>query len=171
MICQNCGMKNATSHIHSVVNGVVNDKYLCPECAAKYKAADFGENDIFKMLSALFRDGDAPRKSTVRCDCCGADIEEISRTGRVGCGNCYKTFAKELAPTLIRIHGRTTHLGKRPDTAETAELAPEEKKSADTHEDIIEKMKKELAEAVKNEEYEKAALLRDKIRKEEEEEK
>lgn len=168
MICQVCGKRNATKHIHSVVNGVVKDKYLCSECASKYHSAGFGENDIFKILSAFMNDGITTEKNIVSCDCCGATLAEISKTGKVGCGNCYKVFGKELAPTLVRLHGRTTHIGKKPgDAAETGQV---ENKAQDTKESIIEKMSRELKEAVKKEEYEKAAVLRDKIRKAKEEE-
>ena len=169
MICQNCGMRNATSHIHSVVNGVVKDKYLCAECASKYHSVGFGENDIFKMLSSFMSDGVNKEITDKKCDCCNATLSEISKTGRVGCGNCYKVFSKELSPTLIRLHGRTTHIGKQAICNNVGDIE-NLSKTAKMKQTVIEKMKSELEEAIKNEEYEKAAILRDKIKLAKEEE-
>ncbi len=164
MLCQNCGKSQATAHIHSVINGVVKDRYLCSECAAAEKADDFYENGIFKMLSSFLNEGKLPEAESTRCECCGATLDMIRRSGRVGCGNCYKTFEKELASALRRIHGRTVHVGKRPG-ALTAESAQPEQKSGLSQ---AEKLKAELKEAIAREEYEKAAELRDEIRRLEE---
>lgn len=167
MLCQNCGKNQAVSHIHSVINGVVKDKYLCAECAAHSNADTFGENDLFEMLSSFLNDGTAPKVTSVKCECCGATFDEIRRTGRVGCGNCYKTFERELEPTLLRIHGRTAHVGKRPDSIASKKNENTDKTTGETNtnEQRIKKLKDRLAEAVKNEEYEKAAELRDEIKR------
>ncbi len=164
MLCQNCGKNNATSHIHSVINGVVKDKYLCSECAAAENADNFYENDIFKMLSSFLSDGAVQRFEGIKCECCGTTYDTVKRTGRVGCGNCYKVFEQQLKPALVRIHGRTVHVGKRPDgecetNAVQSTENPEKSK--------LEALKKQLKEAIANEEYEKAAVLRDEIRREE----
>lgn len=163
MLCQKCGKNNATSHIHTVVNGVVNDSYLCSDCAAELQAAGFGENSFYKMLSSFFEDGVQKNVNTKRCECCGAAIEEISKTGKVGCGNCYKVFGEELKPALIRIHGRTSHIGKKP--GEMQPLAPNEAPIAENDKEAeIKTLRAELKKAIENEEYERAAEIRDKIR-------
>jgi protein arginine kinase activator len=88
---------------------------------------------------------------------------EISKTGRVGCGNCYKIFGKELMPTLVRIHGRSTHVGKGVQTVDgITDKAPN---SQETAENKVDTLKKELQKAIETEEYEKAAELRDQIRR------
>lgn len=167
MLCQNCGKNNATSHIHSVINGVVKDKYLCDECAAKENTGALGENDLFKMLSSFLNDGVMPKTAGKRCECCSATFDEIRRTGRVGCGNCYKTFEKELSPTLLRIHGRTLHVGKRPGAAPECQTSDAGNQET-SKEQRIKSLKEQLAQAIEHEEYEKAAVLRDEIKREEE---
>ena len=168
MLCQNCGKNEATTHYHSVINGVVKDQYLCSECAAKEKHTALENDDLFKMLSLFLNDGTAPRAEALKCDCCGTTFSEIRRTGRVGCGNCYKTFEKQLMPTLQRIHGRVTHIGKCPDSI--ANAVPEQSKTEkpmDEKQQKLDGLRAELKKAIETENYEKAAEIRDLIRKEE----
>ena len=63
-------------------------------------------------------------------------------------------FRDNLEPILRRLHGGSEHTGKVP-----ARLADEIKTTNE-----IERLKAELASAVENEQYEKAAELRDRIR-------
>ncbi len=162
MLCQNCKQMPATSHIHSVVGGVVNDTYLCSECAANLKNSGFSHNDIFDLLSSFLMSSDKSAEDTVTCECCGTSFEEITKTGRVGCGNCYKVFNKQLSPALVRIHGKMSHVGKGSGMTNDFEQTVD---TAKTKADRIEAMKKELEDAIKKEEYEKAAVLRDEIKK------
>ena len=163
MLCQNCKINEASSHIHSVVNGVVRDMYLCSECAEKIHGKAFNHDDIFDLLSSFLSTGKQSVSDTVRCECCGTSYETIAKTGRVGCGNCYKTFGRQLEPALVRIHGRTSHVGKR--VANSVKAEDNVIEAVDNKAVEIAKLQKELETAVKNEEYEKAAVIRDKIKK------
>lgn len=158
MLCQKCKQREATRHIRSVVDGVVNDSYLCEKCAESLKVADIYGNEIFKILSSLIK-STKEEADTPRCDCCGISFNEISRTGRVGCARCYKFFEKQLRPAIAKIHGTTTHAGKVPKRPEN-----NTEDTADTEKSRIEELKMRLKTAVENEEYEKAALLRDEIK-------
>lgn len=160
MLCQNCGANNATSHIHSVINGVVHDKYLCCECAKKYRNSNFEDDGLLKILTSFLNEGVPNIKNSIqKCDCCGTSLYDISKTGKVGCCNCYNVFKNELIPTLVRIHGRTSHVGKNP--YEYTEKATNQPTNND---EKIENLKRELSTAVANEEYEQAAILRDEIK-------
>ena len=162
MFCQNCESNKATNHIHTVVNGVVTDMYLCSECAKSINKS-FQSDDMFGLLSSFLKSAAEPTAKKIVCECCGCSFEDISKTGKVGCGNCYKTFMKQLEPALIRIHGRTNHLGKRNSNMKYAESENNIEKNENT--DEIKKLKRELKTAIENEEYEKAAVLRDEIKK------
>lgn len=157
MLCQKCKQREATRHIRSVVDGVVNDSYLCEKCAESLKVADIYGNEIFKILSSLIDTKE--EADTPRCDCCGISFNEISRTGRVGCARCYKFFEKQLRPAIAKIHGTTVHAGKVPKRPERCEEG-----TADTEKIRVEELKIQLKTAVENEEYEKAAQLRDEIK-------
>lgn len=168
MLCQKCKQNNATSHIHYVRNGVVRDIYLCKSCATEYKAENLYDGDIFKVLSSLLSDGANVTKNTdtkLKCDCCGSDFNEIRRTGKVGCSNCYKVFEAQLSPTVARIHKNTVHIGKKPNDSIVSEsVEGHNENEAASKEQTITGLKRELAEAIKNEEYEIAAVIRDKIK-------
>lgn len=158
MLCQNCGRNEATIHIKRIVDGESSELHLCSGCAQHlgYAGVHSGiGSNIGALLSRFFPDAAMyPDKDEKRCPGCGATFDEIVRTGVMGCSECYDTFYERLKPSLMRIHGRATHVGKvsatRDDRMERrAELRHlEEARNA----------------AVAAEEYEKAAVLRDQIR-------
>ena len=161
MLCQKCGKANAVTHYHTVINGVVDDKYLCGECAGTANLSHFEDDSIFKMLTSFLSDTEPLKTVAERCECCGTSFTEIRKTGRVGCGNCYKTFSGQLNSTLQRLHGSTVHTGKHPQKADKTE------QNNDLKTDKIGKLQEELKKAIEDENYERAAQIRDIIRKEE----
>ncbi len=162
MLCQNCKKREVTTHYHSVINGIVIDEYLCSECAAKQSNEHFENNNIFKMLTNIFTDSAKSNAKLKKCECCGADFDEICVVGRVGCGNCYKAFNNLLTPTLQRLHGNAVHIGKRPDSvAENNHNLSEKSKNIDELQEKINCLKSELSKAIETENYEKAAEIRD----------
>ena len=50
----------------------------------------------------------------LKCSNCGLAFSEFTRTGFLGCGECYKQFNDELRPIYKRIHGDYEHKGKVP---------------------------------------------------------
>ena len=94
-----------------------------------------------------------------KCPTCGMTESELRRTGRVGCPDCYSTFADILNPYVQKVHGATRHVG-------TAPAAPEQPKT-----DPVADLKAQLKAAVESEDYERAASLRDEIRRMEGEQK
>ena len=97
----------------------------------------------------------SPQRKAKRCQFCGSSFEEIAKSGKVGCAHCYEEFYEELLPSIQRIHGRTNHTGKLARSAGTEVKVKNE----------IAKCKAELEQAIKTQEFEKAAELRDKIKK------
>ena len=81
------------------------------------------------------------------CTLCGATVNDIIRTGKIGCAKCYEIFQNELDQIIKSIHGNVTHTGRAP-----GELGK------------MNTLKKELKEAINLQEFEKAAVLRDKIK-------
>ena len=72
----------------------------------------------------------------------------------MGCAKCYEVFAEELGRTVENIHGRAKYIGK----------IPKKYRAKETKEDKIKALKNEMKAAVKAQEFEKAAELRDAIR-------
>jgi protein arginine kinase activator len=164
MLCEKCGKNNATTHIRTVVNGVVTEHNLCGYCAAGEGYADLGHNSLGEMLASMFGDVLAAGSpgATRRCPCCGAAFSDIAESGRVGCSECYKTFYNELLPYLKRVHGSTKHAGRIPNRAPLV---------ARPAEDSVEAMRNQLNELIRQEKFEEAAVLRDQIKQREEESK
>lgn len=163
MICGNCKQNEATTHIKRIVNGETMEYDLCGDCAR-----ELGYTDVFSSfspfnLSDFFSDfigegahrrlGDKAR----RCPKCGSTFNDIIRENKLGCAECYRTFADRLAPSIERIHGKSGHCGKRLEIVASGTSEP-------TREEKIDILRSRLAAAIKNEEYEQAAALRDEIK-------
>lgn len=157
MLCEKCGKNIATTHIRSIINGVKTEKHLCAECAAKENGASFNDLSLSGMLASMFGDAAplSPASSLVHCPCCGSTFADISATGKAGCPECYKTFYNEFLPYIKRVHGRVKHIGK-------SEISGggDAKNTSET----IDSLKQKLADLVREERFEEAAGLRDKIR-------
>lgn len=178
MICQVCGKKEATAQIKTVLNGQVSERFLCADCAHKEGLdswnpfQSFGglESPLFQM-SQLFGSflGGAQPESVTRCPVCGCTFQDISRSGKVGCSDCYTLFYEQLLPSIQRIHGNTHHNGKNP-TGNSLQVMPQSELAvADTHapapqDDELLQWKRELQQAIAAQEFEQAAVLRDKIK-------
>lgn len=144
MLCNECGMREATVHTVRIVNGVKTESYLCPECAAKQGTMIFSASDFLKG----FFDHKEEKKAAV-CSNCGMSVGDFRRTGLLGCSECYNEFKGEVIPVLRKVHGAVSHAhGEAPRKKEPSRL---------------EVLKKELDEAIKKEEFERAAQLRDEI--------
>ncbi|MCH5186007.1 MAG: UvrB/UvrC motif-containing protein [Oscillospiraceae bacterium] len=113
--------------------------------------------NIFNDFDDLFNMGTIGKNyygSAKRCPVCGKSYFEFEKSGKLGCDGCYDTFRDELRVLLRQIHSNSTHRGKIP-----AESAGEIKKKR-----YYEDLKKQLAKAVRDEDYEKAAKLHKEIK-------
>ena len=157
MLCEKCGKNNATTHIRTVVNGVVREVNLCGYCAAKEGYSSIGHNSLASMLASMLGEVSSSQIASkkVKCSVCGASFSDIESTGKVGCAECYKTFNRELLPYLKRVHGATKHSGKIPNRAPLTVKSKVE---------TVDSLKLELNRLVSEERYEEAAVVRDKIR-------
>lgn len=165
MKCQKCGKHEANTHIKRVINGEFEEYSLCSECAREMGYGNiFGDmaESFGSLFGSFFENALPARTQATRCETCGSGYADIARTGMVGCANCYDVFADRIMPTVRRIHGNTAHAGKNSRFAKKTEPKIEKEPTE------LEKLKAQLDEAVKNQEYEKAAQLRDKIKETEE---
>ena len=155
MMCEKCGKNPATTHLKTVVNGVIHENHLCSFCAANSGYGNLGGLSLTNMLASMFGESISNGKPiSKRCECCGASFSDIAQSGKVGCSECYTVFKDQLLPSLGRLHGKTIHTGKAPNEAEQTEKVS----------DKINKLRQSLNDAIKNEEFEKAAEIRDEIK-------
>ncbi len=164
MMCDECGKNKATVHLTEIINEQITKLNLCESCA-KEKGSDVEQHfGIADLLSALSDVGQTTPGETIppsknKCPGCGMAYEDFKKIGRLGCSECYTTFKQSLLPLLKRIHGSNQHMGKSPDPG----MVKEQKVSTKLFTDL-ESAKIDLQKAVKNEEFEEAAALRDKIK-------
>lgn len=156
MLCNECGKNEATVHLTHIINGKKSENHLCEECAKKnqqmFNSTFTIENVFSEMLNNAFnKSGYTPTKG---CTTCGMTYDQFRKIGKFGCCDCIETFKTKLMPVVKSIQGYDVHVGKIPKRA-----GGNYKLKKD-----IEKLKDELKLMVEQEEYEKAAELRDKIR-------
>lgn len=162
MKCQKCE-KPATVHITELTSGKPQELHLCEVCARQYLTEPESEEgaapSLANMLAQQLAVGqtahDLERLDQRSCPVCGITFFEFRNQGRLGCPHDYVCFEKELEPLLLNIHGETTHVGKRPQQAGGG---------SDARTELI-RLRREMKEAVKAEDYERASALRDEIRK------
>ncbi|MBQ6019555.1 MAG: UvrB/UvrC motif-containing protein [Clostridia bacterium] len=164
MLCQNCRRNEASTHIRRIVNGTAAEYHLCPECADKLGyASPLGGlgNGLGELFGSFLGDIPISRLSNrvIRCEKCGCSFDDIVKSGKVGCADCYELYYDKLLPSLRKIHGQTAHVGKKP---RTAAETPQKTAAAP---DKTAELKQKLAEAVENQNFELAAVLRDEIRR------
>ncbi len=155
MLCQQCGMHPATTHIRTSINGVQQEKMLCSHCAAKEELDGLTSLFTGGLLGTLLKNdlSGTTAAGAVRCTRCGISFEEIARSGKAGCADCYRQFRDKLTPTVERLHGKADHVGKVPHS-----------KAAKPEKSRLEELKEQLAKAIEAQEFEQAAVLRDAIR-------
>jgi len=162
MLCNVCGVNEASIHLTEIINNQMIEMHLCESCAQE-KGTDFKTHFNFGDLLAGLSDTVGPvkegeKRAVLKCSGCGMIYDEFSKTGRLGCAQCYDTFSRQLMPLVKRIQRSTTHLGKRP-----VRTARETRGTYD-----LRMLQNQLRKCIEKEEYEKAARLRDEIKQLEE---
>ncbi len=164
MICESCGERPATTLIRQVADGRLTQLHLCDVCAHRFGAASlFGLNGPFSSLLEGLMDAPSPREPEEKCPVCGATFQDIARSGKVGCARCYQVFRKQLASTVRSLHGTAVHRGKKPSSS-GLRVVPNARQIVPLENPLLEEKKRLLRQAVEEQNYELAAVLRDEIR-------
>lgn len=156
MQCDVCQQKEATVFLTQIVGGKMQKVNLCESCSKEKGVNDptgFALADLLLGMGAAQDIERAP--GGVTCPVCGFTQADFKKTGRLGCSACYDVFAEGLEGMLKNMHKGLHHVGKAP-----ANYLKNRK-----FEEKIRSLQTNLEKAVAEEEYEKAADLRDQIRK------
>lgn len=150
MKCEKCSQNEATIHMVRIENGVTREIYMCNSCAAEsgLLTGPFSLKDMLTSFMPVQQET-APKV----CSGCGSTIEDIKKTGFTGCEKCYEDLREELLPMIKAIHGSIANVGKAPQQTGSNAAASE-----------METLKQKLVTAIKDERYEEAAQLRDRIK-------
>lgn len=165
MLCQNCKKNEATTHIKRVINGEATESHLCHSCAQSMNVGGFFDDFSLNLpgfFSSFFGDSvfSLGERQHDRCEKCGCLFDDIIKTGKVGCADCYEKFYSKLQPSIQRIHGKATHQGKIPEI-HGVKVSTKEK----TTEEKISDLQNEMQKAIEEQNFERAAIIRDEIKK------
>jgi protein arginine kinase activator len=162
MKCQQCE-KPATFHITEIID--IDDPksvHLCEDCFKVYRSEDdeIDESPPLSIAGALAQQmkvaqsaEELAKLDQTTCPTCGITFYEFRQVGRLGCAHDYVVFQAEMEPLIVNIHGAVAHTGKSPKRSGL---------SSDLQAELI-RLRREMTDAVEQEDYERASQLRDEI--------
>ncbi|MEM9373010.1 MAG: UvrB/UvrC motif-containing protein [Planctomycetota bacterium] len=188
MRCE-CCEREATIHEVIIHKGQKRERHLCETCANDAGLSSDPHMPISKLIesfmlgpeSAGTAGSDAPEnpvgssasgdRPAVRCASCGTTYAAFKESGLLGCPGCYDAFGDRLGPLIERAHeGGCHHVGKFPRRAlrDCRSLGDSDRVRVllgDARErgERLEAVRKSLSKAVRDEDYERAAMLRDEL--------
>ena len=164
MQCQICNKNDATIHLTEIADGVRTEMHICEHCAAEQDIAVKSHIPINELLSSLLAvqptddELSGPSEQKLACPNCGFTLAQFRKQGVLGCPYDYEIFEKPLLPLIEKAHnGKTAHCGKLPSKTP---------KNTRNEMELL-NLRQRLQDAVRNEDYELAAELRDKIKQNE----
>jgi protein arginine kinase activator len=144
--------------IHAAEEGIAIKSAHTPinELLTKFVKLHAGE-EVIGTLGSPGSPGSPGSSSTadLTCDNCGTTFAQFRESSLLGCPSCYKSFEALLGPLLERAHeGGTHHIGKVPRRSGVGEQ----------RQMALQRLRRQLDDAVTAEDYLLAARLRDDIR-------
>jgi protein arginine kinase activator len=164
MLCQVCKKQSATIHLTEIQNGHREETHLCEGCAQREGLSVKSQIPLNELLSTLLtaqghgKVGPKEEESTAAgdaCPSCGMTLKEFSKKSLLGCPADYDLFRAQLEPLIEKSQaGHNRHCGKVPSRTP----APAK------HQIELAQLQKDLDAAIRAEDYESAATLRDRIK-------
>jgi len=162
-------------------NGVRLERHLCERCARE-QGITAGPNtsleEILKQFVIAPSGQPAAEPGRAKgatpapvCPSCGLSFSDFKQSGNLGCAACYGAFETQLTALLERAQeGAALHVGKSPRRAHENPPArtPGIGGPGHSHQERLKKittLRRQLDEAVRGEQYERAAKLRDEMRR------
>jgi protein arginine kinase activator len=158
MQCQFC-TNPATVHLTDIINKQKREVHLCEACAQQHNLLPATKSDLNVpallqfLLGQSLKGIPSVQLSPQVCPHCGTTAGSFRAQGRLGCPHDYELFQAILKPVLERVHRSVIHVGKVPKGIAEHRLQAE-----------ITDLRRQLQQAVADEHYEAAVILRDQIR-------
>ncbi len=156
MLCDVCKQKKANVFLTQIVKGEMQKVNLCDHCSKEKGVTDptgFAMADMLQGFGQEQKIDTVPQERS--CPACGMPQTTFRKTGRLGCSKCYTVFGEGMDNLLKAMHKGTRHTGKVPARAGLVQSTGPD----------LEELRAALDEAVKGEQFEEAARLRDEIRR------
>lgn len=156
--CDLCHKHEAVMKVRMLdKDGKSTEIEVCAECASRrgFSEAEQVKLNIAQVLAEMKSGKTAAEDQKLVCGRCGLTFAQFKRSGRLGCADCYESFRAKLEPLVRRLHNSVQHVGK---TASCGRSAARARFNA-------QRLNSELAQAIEQEDYERAALLRDQLKR------
>lgn len=173
IVCQICSKRPATTHLTEIDqgDGERREVHLCPTCIENFEldlksspppiseilnkkpTSSSSKGAVVTIDLTVSGDG---ADATSTCSACGLTFAEFAVNNRFGCAKCYADFGDKIQTLLARYHGSAIHVGRLPQLASAGADEISRKRA---------RLDASLRDAVAKEAYEKAAAIRDEIRK------
>ena len=154
-VCQRCNEAKATVHITDTMP-TKKERHLCERCAETegviMKQNPPTANDMLKQF--IQHKVGLSESTDLTCPKCSMSFRDFQLKGLLGCPHDYEAFHNLLMPLVSRAHeGASRHVGKVPATAD---------ETVQRQTGLI-RLRRELQDALDQENYERAASVRDQI--------
>lgn len=160
MLCESCKKNNATVSLTEIKDSKTTVYQLCETCA-RSQGCPGKQNLLGDLLSGFVAKARSAEATVEKaCEVCGMTYRGFRAKGRLGCPHCYELFEEELTPLLEKIHGSAHHIGKAPRQEQGEEQS--ESDVLQRHRELT-RLRRELRDVVQEEDYERAAQIRDRI--------
>ena len=176
-MCDDCQINPAIVHLTHVEDNEAQTFHLCEDCArsrgipfpdgdtlirglealAQAAGASLGKTHVkvtVKPAKEAAREEEREKEEDVLCPNCGLKLSAFRSSGRLGCAECYGAFEEQIEKILVQVHGAVSHKGKSYGRAGARRGGKRD----------MERLRRDLDAAIRNEEFEQAALIRDAIR-------
>jgi protein arginine kinase activator len=171
VFCQKCQKEAASVHVTEIAKeGSKVELHLCEECAKDHGMPVLQSPSVFALFKELMDKTNTVTKTRDRqCPQCGMTFGEFKAKGRFGCAHDYEVFLSRVIPLLERVHGASEHTGEADASAPAAPAAAGEsapvpaRAAAPETSGELKRLRRDLQRVIKNEEYEEAARIRDRI--------
>jgi len=154
--CKMCGQP-ATHKVVFVTRRGKEEFYLCDACFEQYlRSRQFQESE--KFISSIISDvieelaQTTPCEEIPPCPSCGMELENMIKHHSVGCPECYTHFREQINSILQKLVPFPKHTGSSPGSKTILS-------SSQKH------LEELLQEAIKQENFEYAAMIRDILNK------
>lgn len=154
MLCMFCKQNPAKVHLTQIVGDKMQKVDLCEDCAKQKGVNDPAGFSLADLLLGLGASQEISSGEDVKCPNCGFTQADFKKAGRLGCSQCYATFADGLEGLLKSMHKGVKHVGKVP-------VALRQSRDLSNR---LKQLQKNLDKAVTAEDFEEAASLRDEIK-------
>ncbi len=157
MKCDICGEREAVLFVQQVSESASIEVHLCAECAKERGLSASGDKvelSLGSLVSELFGGQNSSEKQKRVCPCCGTDVEDVKKSRKAGCPECYTAFRQEISAVFREAGIEAPYTGTLP------------KRLAGFRSVLTDRMELQvkLEKAVCAEEYEKAAVYRDRLK-------